>query len=267
MAILDFLMDRIAKKIASYGYCSRRDAERLIFEKRVRINGQIVGNPAVKISDDDIIEIDGKVINSEIIPRIFLYHKPVGVITTARDPQGRTTVFARIAKDYPHITERLVYVGRLDINSSGLLLLTNVPAIANYMERADLTRVYKVRVSGKLTDEQIKQAKAGIEVEGIRYSGIAIKNVSNADSMRGDGRQVRTVGGHEKNCWIEMSLTEGKNREIRKIINYFGLSVSRLIRIKYHEFSLGNIAIGNLIEADGRVVKKILQAIERKFAR
>jgi 23S rRNA pseudouridine2605 synthase len=253
--VLDNIMDRIAKKIASYGYCSRRDAEILIFAGRVKINGAIEKNPAIKISDSDIIEIDNKIINSKIQPKIFLYHKPVGVITTARDPQGRTTVLQRIAMDYPHITERLIYVGRLDINSSGLLLLTNTPAVANFLETAKFLRIYKVRISGKLSSEQIEKIKSGIIIDGIKYSGISdIKNIVENDE--------RGKGGHEKNQWIQISLTEGKNREIRKIINNFGLSVSKLVRTNYHNFSLENLQTGKIIEADNKSTTKVLQAMK-----
>jgi 23S rRNA pseudouridine2605 synthase len=241
-------MERIVKKIAVYGYCSRRDAEKLVFGNKVQINGKTICDPSIKVSDSDIITINGKNINKKIEPKLYIYNKPLGVITTAKDPLGRKTVFDNILKNND-IKERLVSVGRLDINSEGLLLLTNFPPLANYLERSKFTRVYKVRITGLLSVDEITKIKSGITVKGIRYFGITdVKNIP-------DGNEK------SKNHWIKISLIEGKNREIRIIMNRFRHEVSRLIRIQYYTFKLGTLPKGKIIEADTKIVASLLSAI------
>ncbi len=244
-------MERIAKSIAASGVCSRRDAENLVFSGKVRVNGVIIDHPSMKVSDNDKIEINGKLINKSIVPKIYLYNKPVGVITTAKDTNNRETVFQNIQRNNRIIKERLIYIGRLDINSSGLLLLTNTPKIASFLEKAKFERVYKVRISGKLSNNQLIKIKQGLIVDGIRYSGI--KDIFYIDSKNDSG----------KNQWLKIILTEGKNREIRKIINYFGLFVSRLIRVSYYKFELGTIQVGKIVEAPKLLTHEILNLVNR----
>ena len=247
------ITERITKKIASCGVYSRREAERLIFSNRVKVNGTLVINPAYKVSDNDKIEIDEELIKSDVYPKIYIYNKPVGVVTTSKDTHNRETIFQNIKKNYPLMNERLMYIGRLDINSSGLLLLTNYPKIASFLEKGKFDRVYKVRVSGKLSDNQIYEIKKGLVIDGIKYFGI--KDVHNITAEFNKENR--------KNYWIEITLNEGKNREIRRIMNYLGFYVSKLIRIKYYKFKIGNIPTGRLIEVKEKETKKILDLINR----
>lgn len=242
-------MERIAKIIAASGICSRRAAEDLVFSGRIVVNGVMINHPSVKVNENDEIKIDNKVIIRNVIPKIYLYNKPIGVITTSKDTHNRETVFQNIKKNCPTIKERLIYVGRLDINSSGLLILTNTPKIASFLEKSKFERIYKVRISGILSINQIKQIKKGITIDGVRYFGI--KDISHIHSGNVFG----------KNRWIKITLTEGKNREIRKIINHFGFSVSKLIRTNYYKFELGNLPNGRIIEANKSLTKEILNMI------
>lgn len=243
-------LNRLAKQIAKYGYCSRRDAEVLIFDNKVFVNDKLVNNPAIKVSADDIIKINGKIINNEVSSAIYLYNKPAGLITTFKDPNNRKTVFDDINEKYMNLG-RLLSVGRLDINSEGLLILTNNPTIANYLEKSKAKRVYKVRISGQLKDYQIKQILKGIVIKGIKYNGVqSIETIENKKE------------NSSKNTWIQISLIEGKNREIRNIMNYFGLQVSRLIRISYHIFELGNLKKSELLPVNTEKVNLILKEIK-----
>jgi 23S rRNA pseudouridine2605 synthase len=221
---------RLAKAISNSGYCSRRDAEKIILAGRVAVDGQVVDTPAFNVTDENNITIDGTRISSQDKPRLWLYHKPPGLVTTHRDPEGRPTVFQHLPKNLP----RVISVGRLDLNSEGLLLLTNSGDLARELELPSnkLMRVYKVRARGMVDMRALQQACQGIKIEGEYYKPTSI-----------------TLTRSGSNCWFEVVLTEGKNREIRKIFNHFGLEVNRLIRISYGDWTLGDLRVGEVIEA------------------
>lgn len=218
--------ERIAKVIARSGFCSRRDAEKIILEGRVKVDGEKINSPALNVLDEKIT-IDGKPISSKEASRLFLYHKPVGLVTSHKDEQGRATVFESLPKNLP----RLISVGRLDLNSEGLLLLTNDGELARELElpSSNLKRVYRVRVFGKLPN--FASLQNGIEIEGVRYDKIDVK-----------------VEKQSANSWLQVTLWEGKNREIRRVMAHFGLEVSRLIRISYGDYKLGNLKVGEVVE-------------------
>ena len=218
---------RIAKFISGSGVCSRRQAENLIEQGRVKINSVIIDKPAINILEGDIVEVDGKKLHYNIVPRIWAYHKPVGLICTHSDPQGRVTIFEELKNKLP----RVISVGRLDINSEGLLLLTNSGDLARYLEspKNKIDRIYKVRAFGN--QRPINLLNKIIEVDGITYKPKSIK---------------QTQSGH--NSWYEVILTEGKNREIRRIFEHFGFEVNRLIRTSFGKYSLGDLKPGEFQE-------------------
>ncbi len=220
---------RLAKAMSDAGYCSRRDAEKIILESRVAVDGTIINTPAFNVTEKNKITIDGKALSDQEKPRIWLYHKPVGLVTTHKDPQNRPTVFEHLPKHLP----RVISVGRLDLNSEGLLLLTNSGDLARSLELPSnkFLRIYKARVNGYVDMKSLSLVTKGITIEGERFKVEAIK---------------LTKAGN--NSWLEVHLAEGKNREIRKIFAHFGLSVSRLIRISYGPYSLGEIKPGEVIE-------------------
>ncbi len=229
--------ERIAKRIARAGVCSRRDAEKLIGEGRVRLNGQVLDTPAVTVTDRDRIEIDGKPLAEREPTRLWLYHKPAGLVTTNRDPQGRATLFERLPPDLP----RVVTIGRLDINTEGLLLLTNDGGLARVLElpATGWLRRYRVRAHGSIAQERLAALADGIEIAGVRYGPIE------ATLDREQGRNV----------WLTMALREGKNREIKNVLEALGLSVNRLIRVSYGPFQLRDLAIGAVEEVKARVLR------------
>jgi len=220
--------ERIAKVIARAGLCSRRDAERLIEERRVKVNGKIIDTPATFVSDPTTVFVDGKPLAAPVEPQLWRYHKPPGLVTTHKDDQGRETVFDKL----PREAGRLVSVGRLDLNSEGLLLLTNDGGLARELELPsnDWVRTYRVRVFGFVDDEKLAALKAGITHDGVTYGSI------NARIEKKTGR----------NAWLIVSLTEGKNREIRRVMEYLELQVNRLIRTSYGPFRLDNLQRGDL---------------------
>ena len=222
--------ERIAKRIASAGVCSRRDAERLILAGRVAVNGKVLETPACLVGDEDIIQVDGKVIDAKPKTRVWLYHKPVGLVTTAKDPQGRPTVFGALPADMP----RVVSVGRLDLNSEGLLLLTNDGEWARKMElpSSHVKRTYRVRVHGKIPFDLAEQLAKGRRVAGVYYAPC----------------EAKIEKGTGSNSWLVMTLEEGKNREIRRLMASFGIQVARLIRISYGSYELGDLEKGHVRE-------------------
>lgn len=223
-------MVRIAKAIADSGICSRRKAEELILQGKVSVNGKILDSPALNISDVDEIKIDEKKLPTKDALRIWLYYKPAGLITTNLDPQNRPTIFENLPKNMP----RVISIGRLDLNSEGLLILTNSGDYARKMElpSSKIKRIYKVRVFGKLNIDSMKKAENGITIEGERFHPQKISHISSSGN----------------NHWLEFTLTEGKNREIRKICAHFGLKISKLIRISYGEYKLGKLKEGEVVE-------------------
>ncbi len=232
--------ERIAKKIAAAGLCSRRDAEKWIEQGRVEVNGVKLLTPAFVVSDTDNIVVDGVALKAPSKVRMWCYHKPTGLLTTFKDPQGRPTVFDALPKSLP----RVISVGRLDLNSEGLLLLTTSGEVARSIELPSRgwKRQYRVRIHGTLTPAQIDKAQKGITVDGIHYAPCKI--------------EVEETQSGGKNQWINVTLTEGKNREIRKMMESFGVQVSRLIRIAYGPFQLGNLARGEVKELPYKVIKE-----------
>jgi 23S rRNA pseudouridine2605 synthase len=218
--------ERITKLLARAGVCSRRDAEKLIAERRVTLDGVAVESPALKASPDQAIAVDGRVVESALPSALWRYHKPAGLITTHRDPRGRPTVFAAL----PPSLGRVVSVGRLDFGSEGLLLLTNDGALARTLElpATGWVRRYRVRVFGHPGEAALAALKDGVTVEGVRYGPIE----ATIDSRKGD------------NAWLTVALAEGRNREVRRVLASLGLKVSRLIRIAYGPFQLGGLAPG-----------------------
>jgi 23S rRNA pseudouridine2605 synthase len=223
---------RIAKVIARAGLCSRRDAERWIADGRVSVNGKTLDTPAFTVSPSDKIIVDGRPLPASEEPRLFLYHKPLGLVTTVRDEKNRPTVFGHLPPALP----RVVSVGRLDINSEGLLLLTNDGGLARYLELPAnaLRRVYRVRLHGPVDAARLAKLAQGITVDGVRYGPI----------------EARMDGGPHggSNQWLVVTLKEGKNREIRKIMEHLGLQVSRLIRTAYGPFQLDRLPPGSAVE-------------------
>jgi len=232
--------ERIAKYLARSGVASRRDAEKLIAEGRVRVNNETVTQPAFFVQNDDLVVVDGKLVDQPERTRLWRYNKPDGLVTTHRDPQGRPTVFEKLP---PHLP-RVVSVGRLDLNSEGLLLLTNDGGLARRLELPsnDWIRRYRVRVFGNPQPEQLAALSKGITVEGIRYKGIEAA----LDSRKGD------------NCWLSIGLQEGRNREIRRVMQHLGWQVTRLIRVAYGPFQLGTLARGAVDEISPKVLREQL---------
>jgi len=228
--------DRIAKVIARAGICSRRDAERLIEEGRVSVDGKVLTTPAFVVGPDASITVDGKPLAAPERTRLWRYHKPAGLVTTHKDPQGRRTVFDALRQQLP----RVISVGRLDLNSEGLLLLTNDGALARRLELPETgwTRRYRVRVHGTPDPKQLAALAKGITVEGVQYGPIQ----ASVD---------RAVGS---NTWLSVALKEGKNREIRNVMEHLGFAVSRLIRIAYGPFQLGHLAPGGIDEVSPKVI-------------
>lgn len=219
---------RIAKFIASCGLCSRREAERWILDRRVSVDGEFIDSPALNIDENNVIKVDGKLAGTIPEVKLWAYYKPVGLITTHDDPQERPTIFQSLKDKLP----RVISVGRLDINSEGLLLLTNNGELSRYFESPanKIERTYKVRVFGRGRELDIENKK--ITIDGINYRPKSIKLTKKSGA----------------NSWYEVVLTEGKNREIRKIFEHFGFEVSRLIRTKFGKYSLGKMNPGEFTE-------------------
>jgi 23S rRNA pseudouridine2605 synthase len=229
--------ERIAKRLARAGIASRRDAEDLIAAGRVAVNGKKLTSPAFNVMPDDAIEVDGTAIPPIERTRLFLFHKPAGVVTTNRDPEGRRTVFDVLPADLP----RLMTIGRLDINTEGLLLLTNDGGLARVLElpATGWLRRYRVRVHGKVEEKALAGLKDGIAVDGVFYGSIE----ASLDREQGS------------NAWLSIGLREGKNREVKNILGALGLEVSRLIRVSYGPFQLGELAEGHVQEIKGRMLR------------
>ena len=240
--------ERIAKLLARAGLCSRRDAERWIAEGRVAVGGRVLTSPAVTVTAADDIRVDGKPIPQPDRARLWRYHKPAGLVTTHRDEQGRPTVFAALPKELP----RLISVGRLDLNSEGLLLLTNDGALARRLElpATGWLRRYKVRVHGAVEPGRLADLARGVTIGGVGYGPIR-------------AGLERTQGS---NAWIAMALGEGKNREVRRVLEHLGLQVTRLIRLSYGPFHLGNLERGAIAEVSKKALAEQLGEATPKWA-
>ncbi len=232
--------ERIAKWLARAGVASRRDAEKLVEDGKVRLNNQAVTHPATFVQTGDTVQVGGKLVDQPDRTRLWLYHKPDGLVTTHKDPEGRPTVFAALPPGLP----RVVSVGRLDLNSEGLLLLTNDGALARQLELPanGWIRRYRVRVFGTVNERQLAELARGPVVEGIKYGPIE----AGLDSQKGD------------NAWITVALREGRNREIRRVMMSLGFHVSRLIRISYGPFQLSGLERSELQEVPGKVLREQL---------
>jgi 23S rRNA pseudouridine2605 synthase len=232
--------ERIAKAIARAGVCSRRDAEKLIAEGRVAVNGEKIATPALRVGEDTLITIDGIPLPSAEPTRLWRYHKPTGLVTSHRDPKGRPTVFANLPKGLP----RVVSVGRLDINSEGLLLLTNDGELARSLElpAQGWVRRYRARLFGKVSQADLDKLANGVTVDGVRYGPVTAE-------------LERAKGPH---AWAMLSLKEGKNREVKRLMEHLGLKVARLIRVSFGPFHLGHLAEGMAEEIPGKVWREQL---------
>jgi len=228
--------ERIAKVMARAGLCSRRDAEKWINDGRVKVNGSILQSPACVVTGDDQIEVDGKPLPQKQAMRLFLYHKPAGLVTTHKDEKGRETIFDKFPADLP----RVVTIGRLDMNTEGLLLLTNDGELARYLELPSTgwKRRYRVRAHGKITQQKLDGLQKGLTHEGIKYGPIE------AELEKEQGA----------NNWITISIREGKNREVRKIMEALDMQVNRLIRTAYGPFQLGSLPKGAIQEVKPKVL-------------
>lgn len=234
------MAERLAKFMARSGICSRRDAEELIKQKRVTVNGEIIDTPAFKVEGSEKILLDGEKLPEIEQTRLWLYHKPAGLLTTHKDTEARATVFDHLPAGLP----RVISVGRLDLNSEGLLLLTNNGELSRKLELPEngWSRRYKVRVHGFVNKNKLADLAKGATVDGINYGPVKAE----LESQNGT------------NSWLIVTLNEGKNREVRKLMKSIGLEVARLIRLSYGPFQLGNLKKGEVREVPQKVLKEQL---------
>lgn len=232
--------ERIAKRLARAGIASRRVAETMIAAGRVAVNGRVIDSPALNVVPSDRISVDGKPLAAPEPPRLWRYYKPVGLVTSDRDEKGRDTVFAHLPGDMP----RVVSVGRLDLNSEGLLLLTNDGALKRRLELPSTgwVRKYRVRAKGNPTDAELEPLRRGVTVDGERFQPMGVV----IDRQQG------------ANAWLTVSIREGRNREVRRALNLVGLTVNRLIRISYGPFQLGDLAPGAVEEVRAKILREQL---------
>ena len=230
--------ERIAKRIARAGICSRRDAEKLIATGQVKVNGQKLTTPAFKVNSTDKIEVGGKILSEPEPSRLWRFHKPIGLVTTHKDPEGRPTLFDKLPSNLP----RVISIGRLDLNTEGLLLLTNDGELARFLElpQTGWMRRYRVRAFGDIEQTELDKLSKGIKIDNIHYGPI---------EAQFDKKQGR-------NCWLTIGLREGKNREIKRVLEHLGLKVNRLIRLSYGPFQLGELTPGQVSEIPTRTLKE-----------
>ena len=237
--------ERIAKVLARAGLCSRRDAERWVAEGRVAVDGAVLTSPAVTVTAQSEVRVDGKPLPSPERPRLWRYHKPAGLVTTHHDEKGRPTVFDKLPEAMP----RVVSIGRLDLNAEGLLLLTNDGGLARRLElpATGWLRRYRVRVHGLVEPARRAALGKGVAIAGVRYGPI-------------EARLERQQGS---NAWLLVALREGKNREVKRVLDHLGYPVTRLIRISYGPFQLGNLEKGGVEEVPKKVLAEQLGAPDR----
>ncbi len=240
--------DRIAKLLARAGIASRREIERMIAEGRIAVNGVAVTTPATLLTSLKGVTVDGTPVKEPEAARIFLFHKPAGCLTAERDPRGRPTIYDRLPEGLP----RLIPVGRLDYNTEGLLLLTNDGELKRQLElpSSAVERTYRARAFGTVSQAQLEELAMGVEIDGMRYGRI-------------DANLERRTG---RNQWVEMTLTEGKNREVRRVLEHLGLEVSRLIRTRYGPFELEDMPVGLVVEAKSSAVAHLRRMLPKQKA-
>ena len=238
--------DRIAKILSRRGICSRREAEKLILQGKVRVNGTLISSPALNLQETDLITVNGKTVGQEQQTRLWRYHKPLDLVTSTKDEKGRITVFEALPDDMP----KVMSIGRLDINSEGLLLLTNDGQLKRNLELPSTggVRKYRVRVRGRPTEEAVNPLKSGIKVGREHFKPMDI----NIDKQQG------------ANAWLSIGIREGKNREIRRALEYVGFSVNRLIRIGYGPFRLLDLKPGEVVEIKRQVIKDQIGKLTNK---
>jgi 23S rRNA pseudouridine2605 synthase len=238
--------DRIAKILSRRGICSRREAEKLILQGKVRVNGTLISSPALNLQETDLITVNGKTVGQEQQTRLWRYHKPLDLVTSTKDEKGRITVFEALPDDMP----KVMSIGRLDINSEGLLLLTNDGQLKRNLELPSTgwVRKYRVRVRGRPTEEAVNPLKSGIKVGREHFKPMDI----NIDKQQG------------ANAWLSIGIREGKNREIRRALEHVGFSVNRLIRIGYGPFRLLDLKPGEVVEIKRQVIKDQIGKLTNK---
>ncbi|OBX19048.1 pseudouridine synthase [Erythrobacter sp. QSSC1-22B] len=241
--------DRIAKLLARAGVASRREIERMIADGRVAIEGKVLDTPAVKLLNLRGVTVDGKPVGRAEEARLYAFHKPSGLITAERDPAGRPTIYDALRNALPKGTPRLMPVGRLDFTTEGLLLLTNDGELKRAMElpSSGIPRTYRARAFGDITQAQLDDLSHGVEIDGMRYGSIE------ADLERGSGR----------NRWIVLTLTEGKNREVRNVLEHLGLEVSRLLRTGYGPFDLADLPRGQAVQIRHADVERFMGTLPK----
>jgi 23S rRNA pseudouridine2605 synthase len=240
--------DRIAKLLARAGVASRREVERMIADGRVKIGDEVITTPNTVLTSLKGVTVDGKAVKAPEPARLFIFHKPAGLITAERDPAGRPTIYTALRNALPANAGRVMPIGRLDFNTEGLLLLTNDGGLKRTMElpATGLPRTYRARTFGDITQDQLEGLIEGIEIDGVRYGSI------NANMERRTGR----------NQWIEVTITEGKNREVRRVLEHLGLEVSRLIRTAYGPFELLDLPRGQAVEIRQVEVERFIKGLK-----
>lgn len=244
--------DRIAKLLARAGVASRREVERMIAEGRIALDGKVLDTPAVVLTSLKGVTVDGRPVAAPEPARLFRFHKPAGLLTAERDPAGRPTIYAALRNALPSGTPRVMPVGRLDLNTEGLLLLTNDGELKRAMELPanGIARSYRARTFGDISQARLEELIEGITIDGVRYGRI-------------DANLERRTG---RNQWVELTLTEGKNREVRRVLEHLGLKVSRLLRTSYGPFLLGDLARGTAEEVRQMDVERFRKSLMRQSA-
>lgn len=238
----DIKGERIAKRLARAGIASRREIERMIADGRVSVDGKKLTSPALNVTAANKITVNGKPVGEAEEARVWRYHKSAGTLTTNRDPKGRPTIFEKLPPELP----RVVTIGRLDFNTEGLLLLTNDGELARHMELPQNAwiRHYRVRVHGTIDPKKLKSLEDGVTISGVHYE--PIKAILEQEKQQG------------ANVWLSVSIREGKNREVRKVMEHLGLQVTRLIRVAFGPFQLGKLSRGGIEEVPRRVLRETL---------
>ncbi|MCT2559040.1 rRNA pseudouridine synthase [Tsuneonella sp. YG55] len=241
--------ERIAKLLARAGVASRREVERMIADGRVAIAGKVLDTPATIIPNLKGVTVDGKPVGQADQARVFAFHKPSGLITAERDPKGRPTIYTALRNALPKNAPRVMPVGRLDMNTEGLLLLTNDGELKRALElpSSNVPRTYRARAFGEVSQARLDELIEGVEIDGIRYGRI----------------EADLDGGKGRNQWILLTLTEGKNREVRRVLEHLGLQVSRLLRVGYGPFNLGDLPRGAVVEIPQAQVERLRKGLTR----